>query len=234
MTAYDEGQAFEKEMNSLLINHAYKRVKRRVFQLNSDSSSIEHFLYLYRGTAAQRRLFNLDFGIREPFADKFSIHCVRKFGILAAKQMKYDETCDCLFKFSVSMLTKKESNVFDIDFGLNQELERFKEIVFNYASKELVHADNLDKFYKILISHDEDEWYTWAFSDGAVRTALAVALGKLAGHNDDMLKAQLQPYHIRIRSSCVQELTPEEYVDVVFGEWEKFQTFSPRDGARNL
>jgi len=232
MASDNRGVEFERRIDSFMESSGHRRIKRQVYKLKFDTDPVEHFFYLSKGRGVNGLVFGGGFGIREPTSDKFSIYCLRKFGILAARTAPYNEKCDCLFKVAITTiligkvkdLNEIDKNCFYPEQNFDSELEKF-EAKFQKCCDIIIGAtENLNDYYGVLISHDPEKWFTWRQQNPVTRCSQAVAVGKLIGIDDEIISKQLSPNYDRINARASNTLTidPDTYIERVFEEWNSF------------
>lgn len=176
-----------------LTEAGYCLAKPHIYKATWSSEEVEHFVYL-EDAAKQNSLVTAYFGIRNPIAESFAVKCIRVYGgELIFDSLAYDPSTSCAMRFwfgrlmpewpqwSLSLLTLP-----------NRELESKTEgFIGRYLLPTVQSVTHFGELFRILVE-DREPW-PWFASNGAIRAAQIVALGKMTGLDNEQIIGILEP-----------------------------------------
>ena len=213
-------------LNEALAPVGYRQRKELIYQAEWSTLEVEHFIAFSRYAMAQSLLTG-DFGMRNPCAEVFSVHCIRAYGGDLFKIFRpHGIDYDCTMSFSFGRLTSKVQR-WSLDI-LVLSGTALVNSVQTYVRDRLLPVvggvTTLDKLLAVLMVDAEP--YPWIASNGAIRAAQIVAIGRQIGYEADYICASLEPYKRHILSGLGKKSAEQDdvniYLERVVADWEIF------------
>jgi hypothetical protein len=212
-------------IDEALTRAGYKRRKRLVYQAQWSTPEVEHFI-TFSLHGRPKELVTARFGLRNPRAEMFSAKCIRTYGgdLFKILRSREDIGTNCTMSFSFSRLIPRvrrwSLNVSDLSNSmLRTTIESF---IANSVLPVVAGVRGLDEFFCFLIADAEP--CPWVASNGAIRAAQIVAVGRQIGRTAEQIRVTLGPF-----KSCIfrglsktsgRNPDTDSYLDKVFADWE--------------
>jgi hypothetical protein len=214
----------QTSIDEVLAALGYRPRKRLVYQAEWGKSDVEHFINLSLYGAAKAFL-TADFGLRNPYAEIFSINCIRAYGGDLFKIFRPNGRIgtDCTMSFSFGRLTSKIQrwSLYLPDLSTLALAESLRSCIQDRLLPVVRDVTTLNKFLSILIADAEP--CPWISTNGAIRTAQIVAVAGQIGVEMGQIPTLLKPRE-RYIFRDLSEISGKKvdigwYVDKVISEW---------------
>jgi hypothetical protein len=206
-------------------NVGYRRRKRLVYEAPWSNPEVEHFISfsLY---GRPKEMLTAHFGLRNPCAEIFSTRCIRLYGgdLFRIFRPRWHLSTDCSMSFSFGRLIPAHHH-----WALNvSRLSRpaLTETIESFVAHTLFpfirDVTDLNRFFAFLMADAEPS--PWVATNGAIRAAQIIAVGRQGDYVPDQIRTILEPFKRCIlrglTESSGKKPDADSYLDKVFGDWE--------------
>ena len=211
---------FEFKIGEILSEFGYRRIVDGIYRAEWSTNQVEHFLRtnLYGNP---KEFLSVEFGFRNLPSELFSVAEILKYGGGMYRAFKRDVRFDCSMTFSVGRLANWVPRTY-----LHLSIPSFQQVAdhlrFDIEFKLLPvirHLRNINDMLQLIAVDGEP--CPWIRSNGAIRAALIVHLGRQLGIQPADIHKALQPYHQRIASALPKPADPTRYVERVICDFAK-------------
>jgi hypothetical protein len=197
----------------------YKQVDASVYKALWSTDEVEHFIYLFENMKAGSNLLKPDFGIRNPGAEAFSVHSIRKYGGELFSIWKHNEATSCTMGFSFARLEPASWPASNLSG--QRLIDTFERSVTERLLPFVRHITTFEKLLQLLVS--DEPMFPWAGCNGAIRAAQIVALAGHLGIDPSEVSTWLECRLLNVANglSKTSELRsdPKSYLARVQNDW---------------
>jgi hypothetical protein len=216
-------QLNEAPINKALATVGYQRQRSLVYKAQWSTPDVEHFISFSRHGTAKASL-SADFGLRNPDAEIFSAKCLYSYGGDLYNLTKPNTIVDYRMRFSFGRLGSKVQRweLYLPDLSSSELSQILKDYIRERLLPVVRNIITLDRLLDVLTRDSEP--CPWISTNGLIRTAQIVSVGRQIGLSGEHIRAILEP-HERYVQRDLREISGKKvgvgsFIDSIIADWE--------------
>ncbi len=205
----------ENSLSKSLAKLRYQRIKRLTYKAFWGTEEVEHFLY-FSLHGKPKEFLAAQFGVRNPIAESFSLHCIHSYGGPVYQAFNPDVQTNCTMIFSLGKLARwgERSSLFMPAMSVESLAEKISADIQENLLPIVQVVTSLDAFLALLLSDVES--FGWIYINGAIRAAQVASIAFRLGANVDEIRVILHPFDKLIKIHLpLEDSNSSEYLDRV-------------------